>query len=135
MRIVLDTNVVVSGVLTEFGPPAQIVDLCAAGDLTLIVDARIEAEYRDVLSRPRLALDALDVADFLSLLEFAERVVAAPLPFALPDADDEPFLEVAVAGAADALVTGYAAHFRIARNKVDVPILSPRKFVDMFAGR
>lgn len=135
MRIVLDTNVVVSGLLSDFGPPAQILDLCNSGELTLVVDGRIEAEYRDVLSRPRLHFAPGDVASFLALLAFAERVIGAPLPFALPDPDDEAFLEVAVAGGADALVTGNAAHFHIARGRLDVPILTPRMLLDEFAGR
>ena len=135
MRIVLDTNVVVSGLLSDFAPPAQILDLVASSEITLIVDGRIEAEYRDVLSRTRLQLPPADVAHFLALLDYAERVVASPLPFALPDPDDEAFLEVAIAGGADALVTGNTAHFRITHGRLDMPILTPRKFLDVFAGR
>ena len=135
MRIVLDTNVVVSGLLSDFAPPAQILDLVASSEITLIVDGRIEAEYRDVLSRSKLQLAPADVASFLGLLDYAERVVGAPLPFPLPDPDDEAFLEVAIAGGADALVTGNTAQFRIAHGRLDIPIRTPRKFLDVFAGR
>jgi putative PIN family toxin of toxin-antitoxin system len=130
MRVVLDTNVVVSGLLNDTGVPAQIVELCISGDLELAVDGRILAEYRDVLGRPELALNDHDVADFLALARHAEHVVGVPLPVALPDPDDLPFLEVAVAAAVDALVTGNTKHFRAHRGKIDIPILTPRQFLD-----
>jgi putative PIN family toxin of toxin-antitoxin system len=135
MRIVLDTNVVVSGTLTTFGPPAQILGLVASRDIELVVDDRILAEYADVLSRPRLSLDPWRVDEFLRAAEDAEYVVGAPLPFALPDPDDEAFLEVAIAGAVDALVTGNEKHFKIPRGKLAIPIVSPRRFLDMLSGR
>lgn len=135
MRIVLDTNVVVSGLLNDTGVPAQVIDLCIAGDLDMLVDTRILAEYRDVLQRPELDLDASDVVGFLAITQYAEHVVAAPLPLSLPDPDDLPFLEVAVAAGADALVTGNVKHFRPAEGRVDIPVLTPRQFLDRLAGR
>jgi putative PIN family toxin of toxin-antitoxin system len=137
MRIVLDTNVLVSALINDSGAPAQVVDLCIAGDLELAVDARILSEYRNVLCRPELGLDAADVDALLDLAVHAEHVVAVPLPLSLPDADDMPFLEVAVAAAADALVTGNAKHFVSQQGRVDVPILSPRALLDRLglAGR
>ena len=64
MRIVLDTNVLVSSLLSPFGPPAQVV-----------------------------------------------RMVSSPLPAPLPDPKDEAFLEIALAGGAEYLVTGNGSHF------------------------
>jgi putative PIN family toxin of toxin-antitoxin system len=135
MRIVLDTNVVVSGLLSAFGAPAQIIDLVSSGDVSLVVDERILEEYRDVLTRPHFRLDAWDLDAFLSMLDAAEHVIGAPLPFALPDPDDEPFLEVAIAGGVHALVTGNAKHFRIPRGRVAVRVVTPRRFLDLFSGR
>jgi putative PIN family toxin of toxin-antitoxin system len=135
VRIVLDINVVVSGLLTALGPPAQIVDLVSSGDISLVVDQRILAEYRDVLTRPRFKFGIREINDFLRLARDAEYVIGAPLPFTLPDPDDEPFLEVAVAGAVDALVTGNAKHFRVPGGRLAVPILSARRFLEVLAGR
>jgi putative PIN family toxin of toxin-antitoxin system len=135
VRIVLDTNVVVSGLLTAFGPPAQIIDLESSGDITLVVDDRILSEYEDVLTRPRFGFDAVEIGAFLRLAEDAEHTIGAPLPFALADPDDEPFLEVAIAGAVDALVTGNERHFRVPGGRLAVPILSPRRFLELLAGR
>ena len=125
MRVVLDTNVVVSGLLTPFGPCAALVRLVAGGAITLCHDARILAEYREVLLRPKFRLDPLLVETFLHLVETeGESVAAAPLSVRLPDPDDEPFLEVALAARAEALVTGNRRHFPRAAAR-PVAVLSP----------
>jgi predicted nucleic acid-binding protein len=55
------------------------------------------------------------------------------LPLRLPDADDEPFLEVAVAGGTDALVTGNAKHFRPKGGRLAMAVVSPSAFLRMLA--
>ena len=67
MRIVLDTNVLVSGLLTPFGTSGDIVRMAFSGDLVLFLDARILSEYRDVLYRSKFGFNKEDVA---TLLEF-----------------------------------------------------------------
>lgn len=131
-RVVLDTNVLVSGLLSPLGPPGQLVDRVVAGEVVLLVDARIIAEYENVLRRPRLALPVAAVALVLRAVErFGEVVAARPVPgLVLPDASDLPFVEAAAAGAADALVTGNARHFVPVRGSHAVPVLSPRTFLD-----
>ena len=130
MRIVLDTNVLVSGLLSPFGPPGQIVRLVSAGAVTLCLDARVFSEYDEVLARPRFRFDPDAVAALLDYVDFAgEVVVAKPLATRLPDRDDEPFLEVALACGADCLVTGNLAHFP-PESRAGVTVLSPAEFVD-----
>ena len=58
---------------------------------------------------------------------------ARPLPVELPDPDDLPFLEVAAAAGADALVTGKLRHYRAVRGRHDVRGLSPRDLLDRLA--
>ena len=129
MRIVLDTNVLVSGLLNPDGNPGRVVDLFLAGELTLLVDDRMLAGYRSVLHRPKFGLDAADLADFLDLVEVeSERVLAVPLETRLPDESDRAFLEVAVAGGADSLVTGNSRRFRPA-HVGRLLIESPTEFV------
>jgi len=135
VRIVLDTNVLVSGLLSPFGPPADVVRLVAAGALRLGVDARILEEYRLVLARPRFGFDAARVAELLSQVDAdGVRGATQPLRLRLPDPDDEPFLEVALAVAADALVTGNVRHFPSSRRE-GARVLSPRAFVEEYRGR
>ena len=69
MTIVVDTNVIVSGLLSPFGPPGQVVRLIAAGKLRLYHDARILTEYREVLHRPVFGFDPLCVAALLDQIE------------------------------------------------------------------
>lgn len=135
MKVVVDTNVLVSGFLNPHGPPGSIVGLAASGDLTLCYDARVLAEYREVLLRPRFDLDAQGVDDFLAQVEAeGEPVTAAPLPHHLPDRSDEPFLEVALSARAECLVTGNREHFP-ARLCLAMRVLSPAEFVEAFRKR
>ena len=97
MRVVLDTNVLVSGLLAPFGPPGAIVRMVVSGALILCVDARVLSEYHDVLRRPRFDFDEDAVAALMDYLEAtADTAAAVPLAKRLPDTDDEALLEVAI---------------------------------------
>ena len=129
-RIVLDTNVLVSGLLSEQGTPGRIFDLLLSGDLLLLHDPRILAEYSEVIGRPELAIDRGHGREILRFLaESGESIDAPPWPRALPDPDDEPFLAVAHAGNSLALVTGNPRHYPAAV-RGGVRIWSPRELVD-----
>lgn len=136
MRIVLDTNVLVSGLLNPHGPPGRVLDLVLSGTLTLLFDDRILSEYREVLARPRFGFNPVDVETVLAhLVSEGEAVLAAPIPFTLPDPDDLPFLEVALAGSADALVTGNASHFKPTRGRHQAAVIGPAKFLARWNAR
>ena len=123
MRIVLDTNILIAAFLSPLGAPSQVVDLVFSGEIVVLVDDRVLAEYREVARRPKFGFSHDDVNRVLDVLgTYAERVIAPPLSVKLPDASDLPFIEVAVAGAADALVTGNVRHFapRSGRHHVDI---------------
>jgi uncharacterized protein len=123
VRIVLDTNVLVSALLSPAGAPAQVLTLLLAGDLVLLFDERILDEYRAVLTRARFSFDAPKVDALLQQLETDGERVTATTTTTLPDPDDLPFIEVALSGRADALVTGNLKHFP---ENLGVPVLSPR---------
>jgi putative PIN family toxin of toxin-antitoxin system len=129
LRIVLDTNVLISGLLNPGGNPGRVLDLFLAGEITLLVDDRILAEYRAVLPRPKFSFDANDILDVLDQIEAESvRVMASPLGISLPDETDLPFLEVALAGEAQTLVTGNARHFKLPKG-TSLAIESPAQFV------
>ena len=135
MRIVLDTNVLVAGLLSPFGPPGEIVRMVSSGELTLCLDARVLSEYAEVLGRPRFGFDEDAVAALLDYMEYRGLVVASsPLPEALPDSDDEPFLEIALACGAEYLVTGNRAHFPEALCR-GATVVSPAEFVAAYRER
>ena len=58
IRVVLDTNIVVSALLQPLGPPAQVLVLGLSGSIQLCVSGSIYAEYEEVISRPRLGRSA-----------------------------------------------------------------------------
>jgi putative PIN family toxin of toxin-antitoxin system len=129
MRVVLDTNVLVSGVLSPVGPPGLLLDLVLARDLTLIVEPRVVAEYRDVLARPRFRLDPRRVELLIDTLEaIGIPVVGRPWPASLPDPDDEVFLGAAAAGEA-VLVTGNLVDYPEAL-RLGIAVWSPRECLD-----
>ena len=136
MRVVIDTNVLVSAMLVEGSVPDQVTRLALAGRFVWLVDTRIVSEYREVLQRPTFAFDVAAVRDLLAVVDaYAEWIVANPLPLTLPDESDRPFVEVAVAGGADVIVTGNVADFRVAEGRLGVRILNPRRFLDLLGGR
>ena len=95
MKIVLDTNVLVSGLLSPFGPPAEIVRLVTIEAVQVCYDLRILVEYRQVLLRPIFPFSPEQVETLLNHIETTGLLVGAhPLPEHLPDPDDEVFLAV-----------------------------------------
>ena len=131
MIVVLDTNVVVSGILKPKGPAGTILRLAVLGAIRLAHDPRILAEYREVLSRPAFGFPRDRVH---TLIDHFEKeglgTVGLPLSFRLPDPDDEPFLEIAISGRALALVTGNKRHFAGKMHKMK--LMSPAEFIAEF---
>lgn len=128
---VVDTNVLVSGLLSPFGPPGRIVDALQARRLRLALDDRIEAEYRDVVARPRLGVARFRQDAFLATLQFQQHVTAAPWTYRRPpDEDDTMFLEVAFQTSARTVVTGNLRHFPPAC-RGPVTVRSPRDAWDV----
>lgn len=133
MRVVLDTNVIVSGMVTRGGACATILDLLSDDRITVVLDGRMMNEYRRGCTQPRLKLDGDAVREFLRFLDdCAENVTAMPCGADLPDPDDLPFLEVA-AEAHAVLVTGNRRHFP-AKAVGGGQVVSPREFLDMLRG-
>jgi putative PIN family toxin of toxin-antitoxin system len=109
--VVLDTNVVVSALLSPFGPPARLLAMALAGTLIPCYDGRILAEYAEVLARPKFAFDPAVSAAVIDRIQLTGLAVAArPCHIHLPDEDDRPFLEVAETALA-ILVTGNLRHY------------------------
>ena len=130
MKIVLDTNVVVSGLLQARGNPAQVLALVLSGAVQICHDERILAEYAEVLARPRFKFDPKRVREVLSKIETDGLAFDASKEFNLdlPDPDDEPFLVVALAASADFLVTGNLADYPPDKRR-GCAVVSPAAFM------
>ncbi|NTV52626.1 MAG: putative toxin-antitoxin system toxin component, PIN family [Candidatus Firestonebacteria bacterium] len=129
MLMVLDTNVLVSGLLSPFGAPAEILRMVVNEELRLCYDARILDEYLEVLARPKFEFEKDDVEALLNQIKLSgQPVYALPLGKRLVHKADEPFLEVLLSGEAECLVTGNLKHFP-QDHKSKLRILSPSDFM------
>jgi putative PIN family toxin of toxin-antitoxin system len=129
MKIVLDTNVLVSGLLAPFGTSGEIVRMVSAGSLVLYYDSRILLEHQEVLYRPRFRFNREHIDLLLDYIKKNGQVVpAGPLKNRLPDPGDEPFLEVAVAGSVECFITTNTAHYPTPFRE-GIQVLSPSEFI------
>lgn len=135
MRVVIDTNVLVSAAINPHGSPGRVLDAVLAEALTVLHDDRILSEYREVLTRPFFGFASADIDALLDFIEFTgEHVSTRDIGAVLPDESDLPFLEVAAAGHADALITGNLKHFKPRRGKHDVHVCTPAEFLKLIRG-
>jgi len=133
MLVVLDTNVLVSGLLNETGAPGKIIDLVLENRFQIAYDDRILGEYEDVLARPELRIRPARTRAVIARIELTGQLISAgPLSLdAFHDPDDLPFAEVFLTAHADALVTGNLRHFAPLVDK-KLAVFSPSQFLEQF---
>jgi putative PIN family toxin of toxin-antitoxin system len=112
VRVVLDTNILISACWTPGGLEARMVNMVLTGALTACVSPAVWAEYREVLLRDKFAAFRQQASELLTALETRVRHVDPMAPVsAASDEDDNRFLECASAGAAEYLITGNLKHY------------------------
>jgi putative PIN family toxin of toxin-antitoxin system len=114
MRVVIDTNVIVSALYKPGSVPDRAIDALWKRNATVVFDARIADEYRSVLARPKFrAIDRGRIDTFLALLFERGQEVATVASWHGPllDEADRIFVELALSAAADAVVTGNIKHY------------------------
>ena len=130
---VLDTNVLVSGLISAKGPPGRLIDAVLARRLQIAFDDRILQEYKDVLARPKFQFKPADVTALWEILPFQCHLVAMPVAgLEASDPGDTKFLEVAAATESKILVTGNARHYP-QKSRGDIVILTPAEAFDCIA--
>lgn len=134
MKIVLDTNVLVSGLLSPYQAPGKIVRMVSSGLLSVCYDGRILSEYQEVLARPKFHFPSAQIKVIMEQIRGDGKLISAPpLKGKLPDAQDEMFLEVAIAGRVRCLVTGNLKDYPVSlRQGVDV--VSPSQMLEIYRG-
>lgn len=130
MRVVLDTNVLVSGIFFG-GPPGRILEAWRDGRVRLVVSAEILDEYQRVGRLLAGDYPGVDLEPVLALLAVHAEAVEAP---ALPepvcdDPDDDKFLACALAASADVIISGDKDLVQLSGWR-GVQVLRPRRFVD-----
>jgi putative PIN family toxin of toxin-antitoxin system len=130
LKVVLDTNVVVSAHLSDAGYPSFVVDLCLSSRLRWCVSREILDEYIEVLRRKRFHIDPKRIYASLRLIQEQAKFVKPRQRLAVcSDPDDNRFLECAKEPGADYVVTGNKRHFpgRFGETRV----VSPRELIEI----
>ena len=132
-RVVLDTNVIVSGTILTTGVPAEILEAWRERRFDLIIGPTVLSEVDRVLRLPKIArrysLDLQSVQSLLELLVARAIIVTENRPVSpgLRDPKDNPILACAIEGHADYIVTGDRDLLVLERFQ-GIPIVSPAAF-------
>ena len=128
MKIIFDTNVLVSALLNTNGTPAKILSLILNMKVKIAYDNRILFEYIDVISRENFGFNEEIISGLINFIkDTGEYTSADPLNTKFSDESDKKFYEVFKTANADYLITGNKKHF-----PKDKGIISPREFLDLY---
>lgn len=132
MKVILDTNVFVSGIFWD-GPPNAILRAWNLGKLHLVLSSEILEEYKRIAFKTSLKFPGVDLAPFITLLSTQASIYNAPaLPQVLcEDPDDDKFLACAMASKVSLIVTGNKALLKLSGYQ-DILILKPKDFVQQY---
>src|SRR6266542_841401 len=128
-RAVLDTNIIISSALG--GALVLVLEKWDEGKFTVVVTSDILGEYFEVLNRPkfRLKQETIDKI-FRYIYQFSEFVTPEEsIHFVEADPEDDKFLEAAIAGQVDFIVSG-DSHLLDLKEFRSIPIISGREFID-----
>ncbi|MYF00248.1 MAG: putative toxin-antitoxin system toxin component, PIN family [Gammaproteobacteria bacterium] len=128
MRVVLDTNVLVSALISSSGPPGQLLSAVKRGDMTLVTSEYQLEELRKVLARERLRpyIKPEEAQDLIGNLETVGTLIfELPECRLSPDPADNPILATAIAGNANLIVSGDKTDMLALGHVDDIRIVSP----------
>jgi putative PIN family toxin of toxin-antitoxin system len=134
-RLVIDTNIIVSGLITTGTPPASILNAVKEQKIVLLVSDEVVGEYLRVLEYPhirkykKITDEAIGHLTALFINE-AERIEVLSEIIESPDPDDNKFLSLAVEGKADLLITGDKADLLSLKEIKGIKIVTARKAIE-----
>jgi len=128
-RVVLDTNIIISSALG--GALVLVLEKWDAGKFTVIVTTDLVSEYFEVLNRPKFGLKQATIDKITNYIyQFSEFVVPEEkIQFIVDDPKDDKFLEAAIAGKVDFIVSG-DNHLLELKEFRSIPIITGREFLD-----
>lgn len=128
LRVVLDTNVIVSGLLHRKGAPAAVLDGATSKRFRCFISESLLDEYSDVLNRGYLRLDQHRAERFIKAFQVVAAFVVPRKKVAVTkDPKDDRVMECAIAAGADFIVTGNIRDFPSQFHGVRV--VTPRDFL------
>lgn len=133
IKVVLDVNVILSGLIRPEGPPGELLARWDRGDFELVVSPTLIAELRRVMTYPRIA-ERIDSASAASFIQLVDEV-----GHAVPDSEGQPIRSVdpnddyliALVLRADAALVSGDRHLTDLRGTI--PVFSPAEFLDYLA--
>lgn len=132
MRVVIDTNVIVSGLLNPSGAPGEIIDMIFSGQIEPVYDDRIISEYTTVLKRKKFGFPIDAVDEFvLAVRTLGARMVPVHRHVTLPDDADRCFIECALTTDTRIVITGNKKHF-LPERLCGVSFFLPREFLERY---
>lgn len=131
IRVVLDTNVLVSALISPLGNEALVLDAVRNDWIVPCLSREIVEEYADVLARPRFGFARKEIDGLLGLLKSKGLLFEPPpAPGTSSDPGDECFIACALQGNADLLVTGNKRHFP-AESCAPAKVVSARELLEL----
>jgi putative PIN family toxin of toxin-antitoxin system len=132
MKIVLDTNVFISGIFFG-GPPSQILKFWRESKLVIVLTQQILEEYQRVGEEISTKYPSINIEPIIELFTiFGEFVQTKGITETIcEDPDDNKFTECAVASQSKLIVSGDKHLLKISGYK-DIEVLKPRQFVDTY---
>jgi putative PIN family toxin of toxin-antitoxin system len=132
VKVVLDTNVVVSGIFFS-GPPREILHSWSRGKIRLLITPEIFEEYQRIAAELNQKYPSIEIRRILELiLVGSEFVVAAPLPRPIcNDPDDDKFFDCAAAGRASIIISG-DKHLLKVSGSHGITVVTPRYFKERY---
>lgn len=129
MRIVLDTNVLIDGFQDDYSAEARLIDAVRSGELPAVATSKVMKEYRLILGRLIADPDYRSrIEEFLAMLEHTEPEY---VDVVLDDEEDMKFVEAAIGGEADVLVSS-DRHLLDAGEADGVQIMTPEEAIVRF---
>ena len=135
MRIVLDTNILISGLLSSVGPPSQLLRFWLEGKFELVTSKAQLEELSRVFDydKIRKKISSEQAKDFLNHIDALALVVdTLPIVDLSPDPDDNAVLSTAIEAKADFIVSGDKPDLLSLKKVEGIPIITARRGLNLF---
>ncbi len=135
MKIILDTNVFISGVFFG-GPPFQVLEAWRDGKAQLVISPAILEEYRRVADELAEQFPGVDLTAILELVTINSELVSPDnLPHAVcDDPDDDKFLACAIASGSKLIISGDRHLLKVSGYK-GIEVVKPRDFIEKYVAK
>ena len=132
MKIVLDTNVFISGIFFH-GPPVKILEAWKSSEIQIVLSKEIIDEYQRVAEALAGKYPGIDISAIIELIAIHGEFIDAEgiEVFECEDPDDNKFLECAIASRAKLIVSG-DKHLLKLNGYQEIVVHKPRDFVDLY---